>query len=92
MGMQVDTREALLLQAGLEAASVLMRLCAAESCPQALLNEAALETVCAVLADVTNANLLAFFNAAVRHEARPDLQGIPLRVRYALTFYTCVVS
>lgn len=80
--VQMTSRPALLLQAGLEAASVLLRLCASETCPQAFLSEAALETVCALVASVTNANLLAFFDAAVRHEMRPDLHGTPLRIRY----------
>lgn len=83
VSVQMDSRAALLLQAGLEAASVLIRLCAAESCPQALLQEAALDTVCALIAEVTNGNLLAFFNAAVRQDVRPDLHGMPLRVRFA---------
>lgn len=81
--VQMDTRAALLLQAGLEAASVLIRLCAADSCPQQLLQEAALDTVCALIAEVTNSNLLAFFNAAVRQDVRPDLHGMPIRVRFA---------
>lgn len=79
--LQLETRSALLLQAGMEAASSLMRLCAADACPQHLLNETALETVCSFLAEVTNANLLAFFNPTVRMEARPDLKEVPLRVR-----------
>lgn len=77
----MSSRAALLLQAGLEAASALLRLWAAEACPQAFLSEAALETVCALIASVTNANLLAFFTPIVRHEARPDLHGTPLRIR-----------
>eukprot|EP00892_Ulva_mutabilis_P002377 jgi/Ulvmu1/1213/UM109_0011.1 len=79
----MNTRSALLLQAGLEAAAALLRLCAAEACPQALLSEAALEKVCALVATVTNQNILAFFDPIVRHEARPDLHGNPLRLSAA---------